>query len=326
VAQKPNFLVRGVEVLVHGRLVPLIPTRPNLSSVNTGWEGIALETHSTPPCDHPDHEHPYHFLQIQTGAPARFEWTTSGGTRSGTADPGTIFLCPRGSRDRVRWETPTSRIDIALHPLLLTQALDETAHLADIELTRHFDLHDRHIASLMVALRSDVEDGSPAGRLYGESLATALSVYLQKRYAVLPPRTFEYRGGMPKVRLNRVLEYIRANIGEDIKLGALAESAGMSAHYFSELFKQSTGLSPHHYVLRQRVGLAKEHLRNPKVSIIEASVLAGFSDQSHFTKVFHRVVGVTPKEFRAHLFGCAPRTSLHQQESTPNVRVDETEV
>ena len=77
-------------------------------------------------------------------------------------------------------------------------------------------------------------------------------------------RTTEYRGGMPKPRLNRVLEYINANLSEDIRLSELARTAGMSAHYFSELFKQTTGVSPapHQYVLRQKIERAsKEHLR-----------------------------------------------------------------
>jgi len=179
--------------------------------------------------------------------------------------------------------------------------LEETAHLEDSEIKPHFGLRDRHIESLLLALRSDLEDGSPAGPLYGESIATALAVYLQKRYGVLAPKTAQYRGGIPGVRLNRVLEFIQANLGEDLRLSALAQTAGMSAHYFSELFKQSTGLSPHQYVLQARIERAKEHLRDSRVSVVEASAITGFVDQSYFTKVFRRIVGVTPTEFRASI-------------------------
>ena len=207
--------------------------------------------------------------------------------------------CHGGSFDHVQWTSPTDRIALSLHPDLLTRVLEETAHLEDYQLRPHFGLRDQHIESLLLALRSDLEDGSPAGPLYGESIATALAVYLQKRYGVPATKTTQYRGGIPGIRLNRVLEYIQANLGEDLKLFALAQTAGMSAHYFSELFKQSTGQSPHQYVLRARIERAKEHLRDSRVSVVEASAITGFVDQSYFTKVFRRIVGVTPTEFRA---------------------------
>jgi AraC family transcriptional regulator len=304
---KARLSLRGVEVLYQGRLVPLVPTRPGLSSLHAGWEGMVLETHITPICDHPYHEHPTHFLQLQTRGPVRFNWTTNGQTHSGMADPGTIFICPRGSSDSVQWEGPTNRVAIAIDPQLLTQSLEETSHRADIELTQHFQIHDRHIASLMLALRADLEDGLPAGRLYGQSLVTALAVYLQRRYAVFLQKTSEYRGGMPKARLNRVLEYISANLSEDIRLSELARTAGMSPHYFSELFKQTTGLSPHRYVLQQKIERAKQHLRDPNANVIGASAITGFLDQSYFTKVFRRMVGVTPTEFRNSVLGGSRR-------------------
>ena len=164
-------------------------------------------------------------------------------------------------------------------------------------------MRDRHIASLILALRADLEDGSPAGQLYGDSLITALAVYIQKRYAVFRPRTAQFRGGMPSARLKRVLEYVEANLGEDISLSALAEVACMGSHYFCDLFKQSIGISPHRFVLRQKLERAKKLLRDPKTSVIAISAVLGFADQSYFTKVFHKAVGVTPTEFRANLIG-----------------------
>ena len=196
-----------------------------------------------------------------------------------------------------------NRILLSIEHPVITRVLEETAAQDDVELQQSFELRDRHIASLILALRADLEDGSPAGHLYGDSLITALAVYIQKRYAVFRHRTAEFRGGMPSARLKRVLEYVEANLGEDISLSALAQVAGMGPHYFCDLFKQSIGFSPHRFVLRQKLERAKKLLRNPKTSVIEISAVLGFADQSYFTKVFHRAVGVTPTEFRAGLIG-----------------------
>ena len=188
---------------------------------------------------------------------------------------------------------------MAIHPRLLTDALDETAHETDIQLTEHWDLIDRHVSALLLEMTADLDDGSPAGTIYGESLANALAVYLLKRYAVRRVTPLVFRGGLPGYRLKRVLDYIADNLDEDIRLSQLAEIAGMSPHYFSALFKRSTGRAPHQYVLLQRIERAKQQLRDPKHSIIDAGLDAGFQNPSHFARVFRKVVGTTPSSFRA---------------------------
>ena len=298
VTRPPANSTARVEVIQSGKVVPIVSTPPLLVS---SWKGVALEAHATGACDHPHHEHPTHFLQLQLKGPVGYRWTTDGVTRTGIAEPGRLFLCPRGSRDRVEWDGPTERVMVSIEHKIITRALEETADHNDVELRQTFEMRDRHITSLILALRADSEDGSPAGHLYGESLVNALAVYLQNRVAVFRPRTHEFRGGMPNARLNRVLEFIEANLGEDISLSALAEVAGMGPHYFSDLFKRSTNLSPHQYVLRRKMERAKGYLKKPDISVIEVSAVLGFADQSHFTKVFRRSVGVTPTEFRANL-------------------------
>jgi hypothetical protein len=72
----------------------------------------------------------------------------------------------------------------------------------------------------------------------------------------------------------------------------------MSPYYFSRLFKQSTGLSPHQYLLQQRVDHAKHLLSDPQRKIAEVSDALGFPHQSHFTATFHTVVGITPGAYR----------------------------
>jgi AraC family transcriptional regulator len=291
--------VKAVEVLRSGHLISPIPTQSTISSRHVGWSGIAVESFSNVPAVNiPEHEHPTHFLNLLTAGQITSRWTTDGRTGSAEHGPGTLYILPAGSRDRLSWSGPTHRIVVVLEPRFLARALDETAHLADIELTRHWTLQDRHIASLMLALHADLEDGSPAGPLYGESLGVALAHYLIRRYAIRITHEPKYRNGMPAVRLNRVADFIRQNLGREIRLWELADLAGMSPHYFSELFKQSTGLSPHQYALRCRIERAKEYLRDPQFTVGDAGKATGFSDQSHFTKVFRRMVGATPAQFR----------------------------
>jgi len=134
--------------------------------------------------------------------------------------------------------------------------------------------------------------------LFGESIAVALSAHIAQQYPVTETRLEEFRGGLSPARLKRVLEYIDANLADNLVLDTLAEVAGLNLYHFARGFRQSTGLSPHQHVLRRRIERAKEFLRSSHLSVLEASARTGFVDQSHFSKVFRRIVGVAPSKYR----------------------------
>ena len=292
--------VRAVEVLRSGHLVSPIVTASAVSSRHVGWNGIALEAfQEVPSYNIPEHEHPTHFLNLFTSGRVRAQWTMDGRTRTADHGAGTLYLLPAGSRDLATWSGASSRIVLVMEPRFLAGTLDETAHMGDIELRPNWNFQDRHIVGILRALHADLEDGSPAGPLYGQSLSVALAHYLIRRFAVRTAPNSEYRNGMPAVRLNRVLDFMRQNCGQETRLWELANLAGMSPHYFCELFKKSTGVSPYQYSLRCRMDRAKEFLRSPQFTVRQVAEATGFADQSHFTKVFRRLVGLTPVQFRA---------------------------
>ena len=294
-----HLIVPGVDVVRDGREEPFLGTRPTLSSVPAKWRGIVLENYTVPAVFIPRHEHPEHFLHLVLRGNVEYQVRTRGRDLRFTSRPGTLFLLPRGTVDEINWRGPTQRIAVAVHPRLLTNALEETAHVDDFELTEHWNLIDRHLSALLLEMTADLEDDSPAGRLYGESLANTLAVYLLNRYAVRRIRPVACKGGLPGYCLKRVLDFIAEKSQEDISLSQLAAIADMSPHYFSQLFKQSTGRAPYHYVLLKRIERAKEQLCNPKCSVTEAALGAGFGNPSHFARVFRQLVGTTPSRFRA---------------------------
>jgi AraC family transcriptional regulator len=293
--------VPGIEVVRNGRTIPLLPTPAVLSSRVVQWDGMALEVLHISPGVIPDHEHATHAVHLITNAPVRASLIASDGIHSGSLEPRTIMLMPRGSRHRFLAEDPIATVSVALHPELLSRALCETTPGAAIELTPQRNLVDPHVTSVLLALRADLEDGSPAGRLYGETLGTALAVYLARRYGAPPMRTRPVRHGLPTYRLRQVLDYITAHLDQDLSLADLARTAGMSPHHFAVLFRQRMGTSPHRHVVEQRIERAKHLLRDHTRSILDVALASGFESQSHFGRVFRRVVGVTPSDYRAAL-------------------------
>jgi AraC-like DNA-binding protein len=78
----------------------------------------------------------------------------------------------------------------------------------------------------------------------------------------------------------------------------LAEQCGLSVNYFSRAFKECTGLPPHQWLIRRRIEVARALLSNPDISLAEVALICGFADQSHFTRVFSRVMGISPGAWR----------------------------
>jgi len=107
-----------------------------------------------------------------------------------------------------------------------------------------------------------------------------------------------YRGGLAPARLRRVTELVHAKIEEELSLEEMAQSAGLSTAHFSQMFRKSTGESPHQFVLRQRLERAKEMLREAEPRVLDVAVACGFKTQQHFARVFRRMCGASPTEYR----------------------------
>jgi|SRR5581483_11115928 len=281
--------------------VPLSPGAPILSSALSPWQGALLERHTHGPHNVDTHQHLSHFLCLHLNGPSPLTWRSNGKTGSKTIAPGAISLASRGAEDSAWFPQGARRIFLSLEPYIFQRALPEGNPGEDVELVDQWGIEDRKIEYVLRALEADVEAGTPAGGLFGECLLNALAIHLLRRYGVKPIQDAKARNGLPRARVNRVLEFVESHLDKEITLAALAEVAGMGPHYFSELFKQSLGISPHQYVLRRRIDCGKKLLHNPSVSVLEAAVRSGFSDQSHFTKLFRRMVGVTPTKYRAIL-------------------------
>jgi len=104
--------------------------------------------------------------------------------------------------------------------------------------------------------------------------------------------------GIPPRRLARVVEHIRNNLDTPLAVGTLSRLAEMSQSHFSKLFKLSTGLAPHQFVLQERINRSKELLRQDDAKIVDVALEVGFENQAHFTTVFGHLVGMTPRQFQ----------------------------
>jgi AraC-like DNA-binding protein len=113
---------------------------------------------------------------------------------------------------------------------------------------------------------------------------------------------------LQKWRLKRVTEYVDNHLSDKIRLLDLAAVAGLSRMHFASQFRIATGLRPHEFLLRRRIRRSEELLRSSSMEIIEIALSVGFQTQAHFSTVFKRFVGFTPRQWRT-----ASRSRIPQQ-------------
>jgi transcriptional regulator of acetoin/glycerol metabolism/AraC-like DNA-binding protein len=114
----------------------------------------------------------------------------------------------------------------------------------------------------------------------------------------LAPAPQAHVGGLSPNAMHRVRDYVELHLSETIDLSTLATVAGLSMHHFARQFKQSVGVTPHHYLTQKRLELAQALLTKTELPLSEIAYAAGFSDQSHLARHFRHALGTTPRAFR----------------------------
>jgi AraC family transcriptional regulator len=216
---------------------------------------------------------------------------------------GAIWLSPAGVGKEI---VITAPIPQTMHLYLPTTLFDR--------LNDDFNLPvaPAHSIRLAVGIGDDVIDHigrsilseltveTAASRMYVEAASLTLAARLLQKYcdsgacAATEPSAHS----LDHIRLRRVLDYIAANIGDDISLATLARIAGYSTFHFARKFTLAMGISPHRYISRIRLDNAMAELAAGKLPLSEIALNAQFSSQASFTRAFHRAIGMTPQEYR----------------------------
>lgn len=150
------------------------------------------------------------------------------------------------------------------------------------------------------AVECDVRIRRPPDARYLESLAMVLAAHVARKYVIARSTKAASCGGLAPNKLRCVRNHICEHLGETIRIEQLAEAAQLSPFHFARMFKQSTGQSPHQYVLMRRIERAKELLAETDSALVDVTAQVGFRTQGHFTGVFRRYAGFTPRAFRLH--------------------------
>lgn len=271
-----------------------------------GWDQLHFEHHHQPQFDTPEHEANWHVIaycppiaislddELRSGE----RWLDGKLKREARHD-GDIAIIPAGVSQRCNWSITAQFTIVAIDPALLQHVGQDWVNPDRIELIPCFmTQQDALIQGIVSTLRQEVEESKIGGQLLIDSLRTTLAIHLLRNYCTIQPKLSSHADGLSQLKLQQVREYINENLHQDIKLIELAEVAQLSPYHFLRLFKQTTNITPHQYILQCRIEKAKFLLQHSQISIAEIASRVGFCDQSHLTRCFKRNLGVTPRQFQ----------------------------
>ena len=279
-----------------------------LTSAGRGWTGIELRQNTGYVDEIAAPSLPYHLTLVYLGqSPHDMMQRLDGRVYEERFHRGEIAIVPAGLPCEWSWK---SRADDVLEIRLGDAYLREVAESVEvdpdgIEIVPRVGTPDPQIERIGLSLKAEVEaDGLLGGKLYADSLANALAISVIRDHSSLGRKATrevagEHAGGLSRRALKRAIDYVGDNLAnKDLTLAEVAGAAHMSPYHFSRLFKESTGLAPHQYVIERRVQRAKELLSNTDLPIAEVALLCGFAHQSHLNRHFKRLLGVNPKSLR----------------------------
>jgi AraC family transcriptional regulator len=273
----------------------IFPQLPIIKSDRITWTGISLEYHRQPPFETSEYAIGSHMIAINLGQSFQMERKIDRSWETSQVLPGAIGLCPFNLSHELRWHSEMNLLSLNLEHELLVRRTLELFNTEQVELLCPMGFQDPLIQQIGLALKAEAQSDGGGSRLYAETMANALAVHLLRHYSTQGHRKLEDKWAMCPHKLMWVKNYINDYLERQFSVDELAGIAQLSPYHFSRAFKKSVGISPHQYVIQQRVERAKQLLLQGKMSLSEIAIACGFSHQSHLNRHFKRLTGVTPK-------------------------------
>jgi AraC family transcriptional regulator len=277
--------------------------RPRIhSSQQAGWKNIHLAHYQMPAMETPEMVSFQHIIALPFFKHQTVQEVVCDGKRYQTQhdqkEVGCIGVIPAHVPFRAKWNRESGVTHCYLDPTFVAHAAYESINLEQTVLNLALQKTDLLVCQIVLALQNVLETDATNSCFYAESMATALAAHLLRNYSTHKHVLQEYEDGLPKYKLKQALEYMNTHLSENVSLASVSEELEISQFHLCRLFKQSTGMTLHTYLIQQRVERAKQLLKRKDCTMLDIAIECGFANPSHFAKHFRKHTGISPKQFR----------------------------
>jgi AraC family transcriptional regulator len=309
-----QILHRGHAIQHAQRRVPML--RPE-SVCHLQIDGITIERRAQATALVGAREMELNHVVMQLTSPATLEIGSASGKHLRRFVPGDIHVIPQGSKVSLYATGASHAIVMSFENQVLERSGEEKDRVGyGPSLVLHLGIRDLQLQCLLSAVEEELRSGCHTGSEYLHQLGGTLTSYLVRRYSTAAETVPPVSEGLPPNRLRAVLDHIHTHLEESLTVVDLASMVSMSPQHFANLFRRSTGLAPHRYVLGRRIERAAHLLSTTNLSLAEITLESGFASQSHFTDVFRKALGTTPRRYRGQFVDAPP----HANGSLPEMK------
>jgi len=276
---------------------------PDATSYARNWPGVVVNVHHwtsggsahSPVLDHD-------LIAMRATGVARLTQRRDGKTHSETVGTGNVTVHARGMESRWNWDQPGAIVILRIPYPLLQEAAEATLKLPRPELRNCFGGRDLFTERVAMQFVEELKAPPHPSQAYiTQALSQALAAHLLRRYGTQETAPSRQPSRLHPRTLQRITDFIEANLHEHIDLATLASIANVSRFHFARLFRASTGVSAMAYLEKCRMERAQALIRRGDLQLASIASLVGYDDPSYFTRRFRHFCGQTPSGWaRSH--------------------------
>jgi AraC family transcriptional regulator len=273
---------------------------PLLTSRRRAWRGFVVELYRLRDID-ADLRFAEHTVAVVVAGSVNVARRAHGKSHRRLLAAGDVVVTPAGTPRRWQHAGEIVVALLRLEPSFVQHVAGDgfAPDPARLEIRESFGTRDPWIDGAARQMLACLEGEGEASRIAAESLATQLAAHLLRDSSPANAAPEKPQPGLSHHKLRRAIEYIDENLRDDLTLSGIAKVLAMSPGHFAHAFRATTGSPPHRYVLTRRIERAKSLLRETDLPIIEIAHRIGCGSHSHFSVLFHRATGQTPRDFRS---------------------------
>jgi AraC family transcriptional regulator len=282
-----------------------VPGELTMDSAPLRWDGVRIRGYRYTAMDVPiPGLQDYLVVAYQDGATPMHRRCT-GDWRREQVTPGSISLLTHAAQSHWRWgdDIEVTHLYLSVGAVADVAAQAYERRVRDVELLDVLRTEDPVLSAIAASLARESRLRGLGGRLYVDSLKNQACIHMLRHYATVNFREPTTYGGLSRAQCGLLVQYVGENLDRNISLADLAGVVQLSVFHFLRKFRAEFGCPPHAYVMQRRIEQAKRQLARRDIPLKVVAADCGFSDQSHMTRLFRRLVGTTPAEYRNSVTG-----------------------